>query len=132
MRRKGGMQACYPRREIIGQRRCAVCPRDHADRRDADLHGGQQLRWIVEQFQRHLRADIALVRHRLQARPAGRNDRHLGQRKNAVEQDKEKKDREFHRLRGQKGRVRVRAPGRAMASFCDTWPDHSTGLTGDG
>ena len=125
-----GMQSRDPRRQVVRQRGRAIRAGDDADGGDADLDGGQQLGWIIQQPQRDLRADIALVRHRLQARPARGNDRHLGQRENAVEQDQEDKDRSSIDSAARKA-VCSRAPqGPRTHSFCDTCSGRSTGVYG--
>ena len=63
--------------ERLGQRRAGIGAGEHADQRDADLHGGKEARRIVEQPERRARAAHPLLRHLLQPGAAGGYDRQL-------------------------------------------------------
>src|SRR5215469_732442 len=80
---------------------------------DADLHGREKSRRIGFQLDRRLSAWVTGLGERYQARLARRDERDLGHRKDAVDEDQQEDDREVqgqHRNRLSRWRPRTGAP----------------------
>ena len=94
-------------RDRIRKRRAAEHARQHANDGDADLHGREKAAGVALQLERHLRAGAAQIGGVLQPRLARRDDRHLGKREEAVDENEQKDDGE---LQPQHGFLPARGP----------------------
>jgi len=105
-----GAPRLEPGRQRRRERRLADDAAQHRDRRDADLHRGQEARRFGAEFDGDPGGRIAPLDHGLQACPARAHQRDLRHRKEAVEKDQqyEREDFHVHPVWGTPGR-RVRA-----------------------
>ena len=83
---------------------------EHADRRDADLHGGKKFGRVVVQVHRCLRTRIVGLHHHLQPRLAARRQGHFRHRENGIQQYQEDQKGNFHAVgavlrAGQRSRI---------------------------
>jgi hypothetical protein len=74
-----------PRRQRGAERRLADDAVQHADGRDADLHGREELGRVLQQAQRHRGALVAVFGHDQEAGLAAGGQCELGHREHAVE-----------------------------------------------
>ena len=84
-----------PGGQPLPQRRAGEGAGQHADQRDADLHGGEEFAGIGGQRQRAARAGDAFFDQRRQPRRPGRHDGQFRHREQAIDDDQDRDDPEF-------------------------------------